>query len=439
MMRNTEKTALLKTQRSSINDGEMPRPSCLTSTGRVLHNIHEAINRPIDRIEPKIEKLNEAMSYGDPLIYTLMGLALYDFILNNAAGFPNQYRRIANWSDMLVLPFLLFTLATSLFHLTRDNNKRSSSNKAAFMTFTFLMAALNGIASASFTEDTVFAFSLDNTDPNGSTPSDSNINVLYNILSASTAIGLVVSAMSFAEEYIRHHERDGRVFAKTLRNSIADTPKAVIGAAYTFIRTFLFGSQFNGGTINQATIDIMQDWLKINLTDITANTRTAIFIGGHTAGFALEAMLLAIKSKPMKELVERGFSVLAGVFFLEEYFTDLATSINLDHESDLITSGKSLAAILTWVAIVGGTVKFGLDQHRKKAANQEMFFAPIKDEEKDTSSSPVNAAEKPAAKNASVSNLGIYSSKQTSSEDVLPIDDDEYLTWLQQYSNLSAS
>jgi hypothetical protein len=288
--------------------------------------------------------------------------------------------------------------------------------------------------------------------------------VLYNILSGSMAIGLVISVMNFAEEYIRHHERDGRVFAKKLRDSIADTPKAVFGAAYTFMRTFFFGSQFNGGTINQATIDIMQYWLKINLTDITAKTRTAIFVGGHTAGFALEAMLLAVKSTPMKELVERGFNILAGVFFLEEYFTDLATSISLDRESDLITAGKSLAAIATWLVIVGGTVAFGVSQHRKKATNNEMFdrVAPVNDKKDSSTNSAdvenpmatskpstptlslVESNTPPATQQTSIANQGLFSSaKKTSSSDVLPVDaddiDNEYTTWLQQYSKLSKS
>lgn len=440
------------TENSRLLNGDAPKRSVATSTVNTLKRMHTAFKRPIKRMEPKLKAINEAMSYADPLVYTTMGLGVYDFIDNNAAGFPNDYRHIANYADMIILPYLLFTFAASCLYFTRDTDKRSATNTAIAMFFFAMNAWHNGIAAASFTEDTIFAFSLDNTDPNGSSPSDSNIDILYNIISASIAVGLVLGTMTLAEDYIHHYQKQGRVFASSLRDHFTDTQKKVISGVYTGARTLLFGSQFNGGTINQATVDIKQYWLNQYLVDVPASLRTAIFVGGHGAGVLLEALLLAVQSEPMKEFVERAFLILAGGFFLEEYFTDVATSISLDRthvsssmegESNTIIAAKSVAVIATWLTILAGSVALGVNQYRKKAANQEMaspHVSVLQNDNKDRLNQSSESASSedalpqtaPATPSASSSSQGLFAQKVNSAQD------DIFVEWLNETQNLSA-
>lgn len=444
MMRYTESSRLL--------NGDAPKRSLVTSTVNTLKRMQSAFNRPIQRIEPGIKTLNKAMGYADPLVYTTMGLGVYDFIDNNAAGFPNDYRHVANYADMIILPYLLFTFMASCLYFTRDTHKRSSANTAIAMFFMVMTAFHNGVAAASFTEDTIFAFSLDKTDPNGSSPSDSNIDILYNIVSASVAVGLTLGVMTFAEDYVHHYEENGRVFAENLRNRFTETQKNVIKTIYTGARTLLFGSQFNGGTINQATVDIKQYWLNQYLIDVPAALRTAIFVGGHAAGFLLESLLLAVKSEPMKEFIDRVLLILAGAFFLEEYFTDVATSISLDRtrfsssmeaESNTIIAAKSMAVIATWLTILGGSVALAVNQYRKNAANQEMghrSVVPVANEEKDQSiesSSSSSTATDPLPRTAPPTPIASSSSHGMFSQ--AHRNDDIYVEWLAEHSNISLS
>lgn len=443
------------TENSRLLNGDAPKRSVAASTVNTLKRMHTAFKRPIKRMEPKLKAINEAMSYADPLVYTTMGLGLYDATINNAAGFPNKYRPIANLADMIVLPYLLLTFAASCLYFTRDTNKPSRKNTGIAIFFFVLNALHNGIAAGNFTEDTAIALMLSQSDPDGSSPSDSDNNTLYHVLlPACSAVALALGAMTLMEDCADHYENQGRVFAKRLRNCFSDNQKNVLSKIYTGVRTLFFGSQFNGGAINQAFVSILVNWLHLNLIDAPAKLRTALFLGGHAAGITLETLLLASQSEPMKEFIDRAFLVLAGVFFVEEYFTDVATSISLDRtnttssmegESNTIIAAKSMAVIATWLTILVGSAVLGVNKYRKNAANQEMKdrTSGIVDEAQDritksssslsSSSDDILPQTAPTTPRASSSSQGIFAQPVTQAQN------DIYVNWLNETSNLSAS
>lgn len=408
--RNTEKTALLNT-----GQGVSIHQRAKQLVGRLPAATHRAINKPVKAIEPKVKAINEAMSYADPVIYPIMGLGVYDYITNNAAGWPDEYRSIADVADIAILPYLLLSFGLTAAYLNRNPEKHSFKNKSIAIAFFVLNNFHNAISAASFTEDTAFALNLDQTDPNGSTPSNSNIDVFYNVLAGSAAVGLVLGLMNFGEDYIREYERDGKVFLQKLRAQFNDTSKTAAQYGYRFARTALFGSQFNGGTINQAAVDIKQYWLKQSLITMPAMQRTALFIGGHAAGLFIEMLMLPVESEPMKELVERFFLILAGAFFLEEYFSDLAISVNdcnpMD-SNDCERIGKPLkitGTALALLVLLTGTVILGIQKYSQKTKQQEMKAEDYR--------GSVNGDSAPDAVNDAQ-----FSKKSTSSSDALPVD-----------------